>query len=259
MSKNSNERAPQGRPVKMSLDDKKTILHKFFIHVNPKAYSETRLHGIFTKLADFAQQDGFETAEGYDFANDEKFRAYLSDYLSAERYRSHPQQSVGFAFEPLDIRRALGLNERELQEVLQQRESYFSKLYDSSIKACDHYMTLENENRTLRDDNQHLTQEITSYVSKIEALEQVILELKRTVQAAKEDAIYWQARAKDVISAEAQAASKSPASLLDGYTRFGSLVSKDLEMRKASVDSPTVISFMDKLEEKLKERTNDEQ
>lgn len=259
MSKISNTKAKLGRPAKMSLNEKKMILHRFMNFPGSESYSASHLHGIYSKLANFARQSGYATAESYDFANDQAFKDYLNEYLLAAQERSRSQRNTEFGFETLDIGSVLRLSERELRDVLQQREDYFKNLYSSAINAYENYNTLENENRALKEESQHLIQEIAGYTAKIDSLEHDILMLKQDVRSAKEAAAYYQARAKDVISIEAQHASKNPTSLLGEETRISSLVSKDLEMRKASKDSPTVISFMDKLEEKLKESTNDEQ
>lgn len=256
MSKNSSTKV--GRPAKMSLDDKKSILHRFLISVGPNSYSTSRLHGIFSKLANFARLNGCSDVESYDFANDKDFRAYLIEYLSAENDRN-TSHSDSLSYTPLDIRSVVKLGPNQLGEILQQRESDLRDLYDSAIRAVEHYKALEDQIRTLRDEVQRLKQERDDLESKVCQSKDVISELKCDVRSAKEGAIYWQARAKEEIGKEAQAASKSPVPIISASMRFSSLIEQDRKMRKASTNSPEVIDFMDKLEERLKEKNDGKQ
>lgn len=159
-----------GRPCKATLDEKKVVVNSFFAAHPNVAHSR----GIFRRLAEHAQATGFSLYD-HDFSKDSAIRSYIEQKLAA--CQSPCKSNVMPMYEPVDIDFVCGLRGKRLAEWLQQRETYFSGLYNQAVVAIESHKSMLTEITLLKSKLDTLTQsidDITNQKAKVEQEVKVI-------------------------------------------------------------------------------------
>lgn len=153
-----------GRPVKVSVADKKAIIMDFYLN---KANGETSIfmrRDIFTLLADYAHSKQMNI-KAYDFSR----CVEAKDLIKSLAEQSNDTTNLACAFEETDIdwflRECIPIQLR--RQKLIEREDYFKRLYLKAAKALESYKTQDFTISELKMKATELEQQLISIASDI--------------------------------------------------------------------------------------------
>ena len=164
-----------GRPKKVATEVKLQIIDHFLISVGAEDEHVMQQHGIYSKLANFAKEKGYEL-ESHDFSRDLKVRNYLQS-ISGTVENSN---SVGIPiYEPLDIPYVINKPRTELGIILRDREEYFQGLYRRAVAALERYEIAAASNRLLKEQTMQMEQQRDALEKQCRCAEKIYREEKK--------------------------------------------------------------------------------
>lgn len=168
----------KGRPPKVSLEIKKSVVDMFYIEIAGLETSMLRKKGIFTRLAEYARQTGIELVDT-DFSKDKAIRSYIEE-KNLEREQNAATEG---AFVPLDVNAIVNKNRMQLQQYLLDRDRYYEDLYirvKYALNTC-------KKNKTIIDElHNSLAEETSKKTLLSEELENIKRQLREKTQECSE-------------------------------------------------------------------------
>lgn len=132
-----------GRPPKVSFEEKKAIVDSFFaVHTNA-----AHISGIYTRIAEYAQKNKYDL-QAYDFSKDGQIRQHIAQKIANSQ---KPMTSNLIpVYEPLDVDYAVTLRGNRLATLLRQREEYYAQLYNQAVAALEDHSAMAREINNLK-------------------------------------------------------------------------------------------------------------
>ena len=240
MGKDKSSNTKVGRPSKLSYEDKINVITRYAVKTGGEFLNALTSYGVFSRLAAYAVELGYENVHSYDFSNDKNIRAYLDDYIGAERKREEMNKGIGdLAYVPLDIGTLVVMRDKaELRNRLELREQYVKNLYFSAATAIENFRPLEMRNTELVRENIDLSKQVENLTKELEMLSRELRAAKHREKEAKMANAGLKRKIKDQEQIDALQAAKDSSSALTAYTSFASLAEPN---EKSSINKPNHI------------------
>lgn len=170
-----------GRPKKESFIRKKGIVERYLVEKcdnNRKMLTE---HGIFQRLAEYAQSLGKEL-KAYDFSNDSEIRAYISALALNEPSVCSSEAGLP-VFVPLDLITVKNANPEKQERMLRNREDYYRKIHELASKSLVERELLEKQLQ----DKDRLIQELRTKLAESDSMIQNVKREAKEAQTQNQD------------------------------------------------------------------------
>ena len=139
-----------GRPPKVGLDIKKSIVDLYFVE---EAGSDpaAKKHGLFTKLAAYASQRGFALRDT-DFSKCDEIREYIDS-----KFKTAEDDCISdAAFVPINMDMVMTADRQKLAEYLRGRDQYFEEAVRKTARAMKTFRSLNSRVSQLKKENSAL-------------------------------------------------------------------------------------------------------
>ena len=178
----------RGRPPKVSIDVKKSIVDLYLVEVAGLDRSALRKKVLFTRLAEYAEQKGLCLVDT-DFSKNEELRSYIEEKLVEQE---ETLSSEG-AFVPLDIACLLNASRKDLQIILADRDRYYEDIFVRARRALSTFTNKEKTIKEMRrklaeeqEENERIRKELTDRKTELKEKARECSELKKYIKTVVE-------------------------------------------------------------------------
>ena len=169
-----------GRPRKGNLEEKKSIVDRYFITRCAENAAALKKRGVYKSLAEFAKAQGYDY-EAYHFSRDSEICAYIDTYADVEEKTL--QQDIIPVFVPMDLSLIIERSRDEIVEILRDRDKYYETLYASANATLQPFRLKVRE-------YEEAQAELNKQLSKNEQLTKEKIALTDELSRAKEEIAY---------------------------------------------------------------------
>ena len=181
-----------GRPLKISLDDKKTIVDWYEAVECNGDPSLLKAHGVYTRIAIFARNckmlrsiPNIKDVKDTDFSKDAQIRAYM-DQLIEDGAKKEESAITESAYVPLDVEAIVRQSPRAQRNMLTQYNEYNQRVYLQASKAVEEHNRLCQRVESLQSTVNNLMAENQSVSSELNAAEKEKAALKHRIRVLNE-------------------------------------------------------------------------
>ncbi len=178
----------RGRPPKVNIDVKKSIVDLYFVEVAGLDRSALYKRGLYTRLAEYAGQKGLRLVDT-DFSKCEELRSYIEQKL-VEQEKALSSEG---AFVPLDIAGLLNASRKDLQIILADRDRYYEDIFVRARSALSTFQKKEKMIEELRrkmaeeqEEDERIRKELTDRKTELKEKTRECSELKKYIKTVVE-------------------------------------------------------------------------
>lgn len=237
-----------GRPAKATPEEKKLIFTRYCIDIGAASLEAVSSHGVFRRLADYAHKIGFHALQDYDFANDKAFRAFMDDYITSEKQRKASRsQGVGAAYVPLNIPHFFTEDKTEQFNILQEREKYFSDLYEKAAVAIENYENMDKTCTAMKVEKDDFKRQVDDLTQERDELKDFVSAYKQKLQEITKENVYYKKRLSQSVAEQVSVGGASNVTVIKADTTFSSLISADQRVQKSTNEASEIEDLLNNI------------